>query len=376
MPEKTVHELINQSFAPIDKKSWARAAALEIGGNNPDEALAWSQDGMVFQAYYDQKDVANLANQNDFQLLPATDSFSGPRSWKNLPSIVVIDEKLANKNALTQLASGADGILFDIRHCSPINFFLLLDEIDWPSCSISFLSNVSNPISKNVTQYIQQKKYDSALLTGSIYWDGPIEINNLITLPLSDLKNFQSCGLLINSSTSLKEISESLVKGVNRIEQLIESGIPLSIAIQQIAFSIPISNNFFLEIAKLKALRKLWFQIVCAYTDKTYSPSQLHLHSRSERWINATFQPNANMLKSTTSALAAILGGCNSLTVYAEDDSKLMNRIALNLSNVLREESYADKVADPTAGAYAIEKMVDEIEQAAWLDFQQNVNRS
>ena len=80
------------------------------------------------------------------------------------------------------------------------------------------------------------------------------------------------------------------------------------------------------------------------------------------------------MLKSTTASLAAVLGGCNSLTVYAEDDSLMMNRIARNISSVLREESYIDKVADATSGAYAIEKMVDEIAKASWLDFQQHVN--
>jgi methylmalonyl-CoA mutase len=74
--------------------------------------------------------------------------------------------------------------------------------------------------------------------------------------------------------------------------------------------------------------------------------------------------------------MAAVLGGCNSLTVCAEDNSSMMNRIARNISNVLREESYLDKVADATSGAYAIEKMVDEIAQASWLDFQQQIKKS
>ncbi len=376
MVEKTVHELIKQSFESSNKKNWLTAATSEIDGKNPDEALAWSEDGLTFLPYYDKNDVTSLLNQTSFQLPSSTDLFSGSRAWANLPCILVLDEKEANASALSQLASGADGILFDIRNCKQINLTLLLHQIDWPYCSISFWVNTGNRISENLSKHIQQKQYDASILTGSIFWDDDFGKNNVSELPLSDLKKFQSFGLVIDSSTPVKEISEALTKGVHLIDQLTESGVDTSIAIQQIAFSIPVSTNFFIEIAKLKALRMLWFQVVRVYAEEKYQPSNLHLHIRSEKWTDAKYQPNANMLKSTIASLAGVLGGCNSITIYADDDSSTMNRIARNISNVLREESYVDKVADATAGAYAIEKMVDEIAQASWLDFQQQIQKS
>lgn len=376
MPEKSIHEIVKHSFAPADKESWATAAALEIEGKNPNEVLAWNDDGLTFKAYYDKSDTADLSKQNNFRLLPSTNSFLGSRAWVNMPSITVANEKEANANALSQLATGADGILFDIRNQAKINFNLLLNEIDWPYCSISFRANNKNSISTDLWKYIQEKKYDRVVLTGSIFWDDVIEKNNLDSLDLFNLRKIQCSGLIINQSAPVKEISEALVKGVDLLDRLGENGIDISIAIQHIAFSLPVSTNFFVEISKLKALRSLWFQVARAYGQEDYQPTNLHIHIRSEVWRDASFQPNANMLKSTTASLASVLGGCNSLTVYAEDESLMMNRIARNISNVLREESYIDKVADATSGAYAIEKMTDEIAQASWLDFQHQVKQS
>ncbi len=377
MPDKSIHELIKLSFPSANKENWQAAATLEIDGKNPNDALAWSENELAFLAYYDKLDVPANSKQNNFQLSPSIDQYSGSRAWVNMPSITVSNEKEANANALSQLAAGADGILFDIRNNTKPNLDLLLNQIDWPYCSISFRVNSTNSISKNFSKYIQEKKYDPSVLAGTIFWDDDaVEKNNLSGLNLSQLKKFQSCGLIVNPSTSVKEISEALVKGVHLLDRLVKNGTNVSIAIQQIAFSLPISTNFFIEIAKLKALRMLWFQIARAYGQESYQPSHLHIHIRSEAWTHTAYQPNGNMLKSTTASLAAALGGCNSLTVYAEDESSTMNRIARNISNVLREESYIDKVADATSGAYAIEKMIDEIAQASWLDFQHQIKKS
>ena len=83
------------------------------------------------------------------------------------------------------------------------------------------------------------------------------------------------------------------------------------------------------------------------------------------------------MISGTVAALAAVAGGCDSLTVVPEDENNAtMARIARNVCNILREESHLTKVADPMAGAYAIEIIVNELAIAAWKDFQHNVKPS
>ncbi len=121
----------------------------------------------------------------------------------------------------------------------------------------------------------------------------------------------------------------------------------------------------------------MWFQLAHAFEIETYMPEDLQIHGRSERWVNERLQPHSNMLRGTTTTLSAILGGCNAVTNVAEDESNvMMNRIAQNVSNILREEAHVDKVADPVAGAYVMDDMVDKIVRSAWIAFQQKMNPS
>jgi methylmalonyl-CoA mutase len=142
-------------------------------------------------------------------------------------------------------------------------------------------------------------------------------------------------------------------------------------AISSISFSIAIDTDFFVSIAKLKALRYLWFQIAQAYGYTAFKAENFSIHARSEVWINPDFQPHGNMLKETTAAMATVLGGANRLSTYPEDiENEVMSRIARNTTHILREESHFNKVADPLAGAYLVENMVTEMAEKAWAKFQ------
>jgi methylmalonyl-CoA mutase len=151
-------------------------------------------------------------------------------------------------------------------------------------------------------------------------------------------------------------------------------GLSVAAVIHQVAFSLAADSSFLLTIAKFKALRLLWFQVAQAYGVKSYTHDMLHIHARSEVWKDDSFQPHGNLLNSTTTTLASVLGGCNAVSVFAEDmDNAMMSRMARNVSNILREESHVDKVADPIAGSYAIEAMTDALAREAWKKFQSDV---
>jgi methylmalonyl-CoA mutase len=136
-----------------------------------------------------------------------------------------------------------------------------------------------------------------------------------------------------------------------------------------LGFSLASSKNFLLDIAKQKALRLLAYQVGHAFELTQYT--DIHINVRVEPWTNEKFQPHGNMISGTVSALAAVVGGCDSLTVMPEDENNAtMARIARNVSNILREESHLTKVADPTAGAYTVENIVNKLAIAAWADFQ------
>ncbi|HEY5916881.1 MAG TPA: methylmalonyl-CoA mutase family protein, partial [Chryseolinea sp.] len=105
--------------------------------------------------------------------------------------------------------------------------------------------------------------------------------------------------------------------------------------------------------------------------------TEVEINMRVEPWSDERFLPHGNMISGSVAALAAVAGGCDSLTILGEDENNMtMTRIARNVSNILREESHLNRVADPTAGAYAIENIVDRLAVAAWGEFQRKVMQS
>ncbi|HWA32821.1 MAG TPA: methylmalonyl-CoA mutase family protein, partial [Cyclobacteriaceae bacterium] len=101
--------------------------------------------------------------------------------------------------------------------------------------------------------------------------------------------------------------------------------------------------------------------------------SNLFIHAASLPWKATQFEPHENMIKGTSAAMASILGGCDALTIDAEDNTQPMQlRVARNVSNILREDSFFSKVADPVAGSYYIEDLTRQISEGAWKSVQQS----
>jgi methylmalonyl-CoA mutase len=356
-------------FPPNTKNDWQRAASAETNENDPLKNLEWKISGdLTFAPIYDAADIKSLNNLQNFHFRNEASDFTNPRHWLNTPHVNVGDAAKANKTALDHLKSEADGIMFTLSKAY-VDFQVLLNQIEWPYCSVSF-TVPADFSAKYLKQYISQNNFQNKSLHGALFWEKlPIEL-----IALSDLNYFKEYGLTIIPSDPINEIATALAQAVQFIYKMEDEGMSVESLINNIAFSIPVGNDFLVEISKLKSLRILWYQIVQVFEIKSFKPEDLYLHTRSEVWIDEKFQPHGNLLKSTISSMAAILGGTNANTVYAEKETdKTVNRMARNNSMILREESHFGKVADPLAGAYVIEKMVDEISKAAWHKFQQMI---
>lgn len=372
MPDRSIHDLIQQSFPKSNKEDWTGAVSQEIKGKNSFESLTWkTEDKINFFSYYDRQDCKAFSYLKNFEFPPSHNSYGGARAWQCLPKITVVDASKANAIALSHLANGADGLLFDISKFNAVDVSVLLDKIDWPYCRVSFFVTPGTKIVEQLLKYVEEKKYNPPLLAGTLFWKTiPQDVYSHIQ-NLSSLVKFHTLGIHVNASSPVKEISEALTRGTSLMDELTDQGIEKEIAWRNISLSFSAGKDFFLEIAKLKAFRLLWYQLAHAFQIKNYKHTDVQLHVRSEPWIDKEFEPHGNLLKSTVSALSAILGGCDALTIIPEDESNIMmNRIARNVSNILREEAHLDKVSDPVAGSYAVEDMVDKIAQAAWVDFQ------
>jgi methylmalonyl-CoA mutase len=352
---------------------WLKAAKAELDGADPFEKLTSAKGNIRVKPWYDRFDV----QKDQTFVLPAEKSGLGARSWVNAPLIMVKDAADANKNALRQLAAGADGIVFQLNEDADPG--VLLENIQLAYCSVFFKGLIQEEFTRDLLRYAEPTG-----IHGAFYHDNPV-INNID----SRLDTFRTDGFLYPETNESPEIA--LAKLLSRFVEHFERSRNVSRAMDNVAVLIEAGNDFFLEIARLKALRVLWNGLRKAYD---MPGKQLAVHATISPWISQSYQPHGNMIAATSRTLSAVLGGCNAVTVIAEDATSLRaptlerfgpsvrselregdadtnaNRVARNVSLVLRDEAHVSKTGDATAGSYYIDHLVREIVEKSWAEFQ------
>ncbi len=334
------------AFKSADLAAWEVAAREELKGAYPQEKTH-PGDGWSIHPYYDRNAVIPTA-----PLLRASENnFLGPRTWYNCPSLLVTDPTETNRLALECLGQGADGIFFELDH--DVNLEILLKDIEWSYCSLNFLARKNqDAIATSLKNFIIKNQYNLKPIQGALF--GRLPSNHALA------GAFHFAGYQVPSCTSpVEEIAAAFTwlakTDLNNFSE--KAG--------QVAFSVTLGTDFFLELAKLRAYRLTWINFLAATHSRSDVP--LFIHARSLPWTEAPFEPHANMLKGTTVAMAAILGGCDAMTIDPEkNDDKMMSRVSRNISNLLREESYFSKVADPVAGSYFLENLTLQLTESAW----------
>ena len=170
------------------------------------------------------------------------------------------------------------------------------------------------------------------------------------------------------------EIACMLSSGVEYLNRLTDRGLSADAVARRIRFNIPIGMSFFMEIAKLRAMRMLWSRITGEFGVRDMDARKMRVHVRTSWWHETKYDPYVNMLRSTIEAMAGVIGGADSMYTAPFDEvagepSAFSKRIARNLQIVLREEAHLGRVADPAAGSYYIETLTDALAEQAWTLF-------
>ncbi len=346
-------------FEPHIVRDWEKIALHELGNKNPWENLTNEkpQLGLPVKPYYDS---ANSVMEKKIFI-------STSPNWHNTPKVLVRDGNKANAEALTHLNSGADGIWFDVQS-QTVKMEELLRNIELPYCSLFFSSeNNSAQLINGLTSFIDKKSMRGEI--NGAFFSTKFRPN---TLQLRGWKKFRAQGVVVKENKNIvDEIVDSLLTTVDTITRLTSESFSIEESFRSIAFSISVNEDFFSSIAKIRALKNLWFTLQEAYQIKNPVPPFVHINSK--KWINESYQPHGNMLKQTTAAMAASIAGCNALTIDPEDfENKMTSRIARNVSSILREESHLSIIRDPLAGSFYVDSLTHQIAQEAWKKFQQH----
>jgi methylmalonyl-CoA mutase len=172
----------------------------------------------------------------------------------------------------------------------------------------------------------------------------------------------------------VQELGYALAWGNEYLQQLVDAGVDVDLAAKNIKFNMGVSENYFMELAKFRAARLLWAQIVKQYEPKCDCACKMIINATTSTYNQTLFDSYVNLLRSQTEAMSAALGGIHSMVVTPfdvpyEQATDFSERIARNQQLLLKEESHFGQIVDPGAGSYYIEHLTDALAQEAWKIF-------
>ena len=172
-------------------------------------------------------------------------------------------------------------------------------------------------------------------------------------------------------STAVQELAFTLANGKAYLEAAIQKGLDINVFAKRLSFFFNCHNNFFEEIAKFRAARRMWAQITNNLGATDLGAQKLRFHTQTGGSTLTAQQPLNNVIRVTNQAMAAVLGGTQSLHTNGFDEAlslptEAAAKVALRTQQIIAFESGVADTVDPLAGSYFVESLTDEIEKAAW----------
>ena len=167
------------------------------------------------------------------------------------------------------------------------------------------------------------------------------------------------------------ELAFTLADGREYVKAALAKGLDIDEFAGRLSFFWAIGMNFYLEVAKMRAARLLWWKIMTAFDAKNPKSLMLRTHCQTSGWSLTEQDPYNNVVRTTIEAMAAVFGGTQSLHTNALDEAialptEFSARIARNTQLIIQEETHITSVVDPWAGSYMMEKLTQDMADAAW----------
>lgn len=391
-------EKLFSDFSPVSTEQWIEKATADLKGADFEKKLVWrTNEGFSVKPFYRKEDLEGLkttdALPGEFPYLRGTRKNN---VWMVRQDIAVDDAKEANRKALDILMKGVDSIGFSVKAKDLSGEYIetLLDGIMAESVELNFSTCQGHTVelARLLVAYFQKKGCNLEALRGSVNYD---PMNKMLkkgkdlsafaatakelveTLrPLPGYKCICVNALTLNNAGAYiyQELGYALAWGNEYLAQLADAGIPVDEAARRIKFNFGVGSNYFMEIAKFRAARMLWADIVKQYQPACDGSCKMAVHVETSSYNLTLFDSYVNLLRTQTEAMSAALAGVDSITVAPFDKvyeapNEFSERLARNQQLLLKEESHFDKVVDPAAGSYYIENLTVSIAREAWKVF-------
>lgn len=389
-------EKLFDQFPSVSTEQWRAKVEVDLKGADFNKKLVWrTNEGFNVQPMYRAEDIKDLKTTDS---LPGEYPFiRGTRTdnnWAIRQEIAVECPKEANAKAKEILTKGITSLGFSLEKVEDDTVKTLLDGIDLAKVEINFDCCPKNALrlAQSLVAYINEANAAEAF-NGSIEFDpfrrllkhgkdfgGNVkEISVELLKTVADIPNLRvfavNTNRLCNAGAYIyQELGYALSWGNEWMSSLTDAGIDAFEVAKRIKFNMGISSNYFMEIAKFRAARMLWAQIVKQYQPKCDCACKMMVHATTSEFNQTIYDAHVNLLRSQTESMSAALAGVDSITVTPFDKQyktpdDFSERIARNQQLLLKEESHLDKIVDPAGGSYYVETLTLSIANEAWKLF-------
>ena len=391
-------EKLFSEFAPVSTEEWMAKITADLKGVPFEKKLVWKTgEGFNVNPFYRAEDIEGLKTTESLPgEFPYVRGTKKDNDWKVRQNIEVCCFKGANEKALDLLTKGVTSLGFIIKgdEVNEENIATLLEGICPASVELNF--NTCNCKAEKLigilADYFKGKGVDAKKCYGSVNYDAfkkPLvkgkENSEWVEGAAAVLKAGQALpnyrvlavnAFLFNNAGAYisQELGYALAWGNELMAKLTEAGFTADEVAKKIKFNLGISSNYFMEIAKFRAARWLWAEIVAAYKPACECACKMVAHAQTSEWNMTVYDAHVNLLRSQTEAMSAALAGVDSITVRPFDKiyqtpDDFSERIARNQQLLLKEECHLDKVVDPSAGSYYVEVLTNSLADVAWKLF-------
>jgi methylmalonyl-CoA mutase len=413
MPKEIKPEPSNNLFAdfePVSRAEWEEVIQRDLDGADYKEILYWdTREGFSSLPFYTREDLKNLtlpeSLPGEYPYLRGTKQSN---NWNIAEDVTASGIEEANGLAKQALKAGADtlyffmqaspnegmlgGDLFGLPLQNQKDMRILLDGIDFGKTSFYFDGGITTPLLPGIfINELERQNIETADRPDLFHYD-PFTwgarhgrwpnrqqrtasiIEDLCQLPFQTLgidgTFYHHCG-----SSIIQELGTALAIGSEYLATATEKGVPVAKAAASIHMRLPVGSLYFPEIARFRAVRMLWSKMVSAYDSEAGKNAKLYLLAETSPWNKTVTDPYNNVLRSTTEAMSAVIGGADSVRIAPLDDrfrlpTDFSRRIARNIHHILQHESRFHKVTNPAAGSFYIEQLTDTVAAKSWEFFQ------
>jgi methylmalonyl-CoA mutase len=359
-------------FPAVSTEAWEQVIHEDLKGADYAEKLIWrTPEGIDVKPYYRAQDLTGLAfleaAPGEFPYVRGTRSTG---RWRIREEIDAVDPEEANAAARCAVAAGAEEIAFcgvGVQNSSDLGILLAnLGEIP------VYFQQVDRCIVDLLIERLARRP-NAAPISTSL--DGGSDLDasaDLLTRSPAMLVPFTITveELQDSGATAVDEVGLALGAGVDFLAGMKERGLAADRVADSVTFCFATGPDFYTQIAKLRAFRMVWAQALGTF-GAARERAKARVYARTARWNRTVYDPHVNMLRGTTEAIAAIMGGADSLYVEPFDacykaPDEFSRRMARNTQLILKQEAFLARVADPGGGSYLLERLTDAIASKSW----------